>query len=191
MMKFLKLGKGPVGVGCGHLYGMPAKDFKAGETTYTNMAEIGYITEDGATFRRSGESTPITTANYGQIASFVSGYETEFETSTISLTKENMTLYTTGSETVDNEDGTYTIYGSEEDAPANLALCFRGEDKEGTKFELYMPNAVWVPELEMVFDAENPVALNMTFTCCNTTLGNGKTGSYYIITNLGVDSAAV
>ena len=40
MMKFLKLGKGPVGVGCGHLYGMPAKDFKAGETTYEDMAEI-------------------------------------------------------------------------------------------------------------------------------------------------------
>ena len=52
-----------------------------------------------------------------------------------------------------------------------------------------MPNATWVPELEMVFDAENPIALNMTFSCGNTSLGNGKTGSYYIITNLGVNAA--
>ena len=188
MMKFLKLGKGPVGVGCGHLYAMPVKDFKVGETTYTQMAEIGYIAEDGATFRRTGESTPITSASDGQIATFVSGYETEFETSTIALTKENMTLYTSGSEVVDNEDGTYTIYGCEDDAPANLALCFRGENN-GIKFELYMPNATWIPELEMVFDAENPIALNMTFSCSNTTLGNGKQGSYYIVTNLGAEDA--
>lgn len=189
MMKFLKLGKGPVAVGCGHLYGMPVKDFKVGETTYEQMAEIGYITEDGATFRRTGEMTPVNTASDGIVAYFPTGYETEFETSTISLTKENMTLYTTGSETVENVNGTYTIYGCEDDTPANLALCFRGEDKGGTKFELYMPNATWVPELEMVFDAENPIALNMTFSCGNTSLGNGKTGSYYIITNLGVNEA--
>lgn len=189
MMKFLKLGKGPVGVGCGYLYGMPVKDFKVGKTTYKEMTEIGYISDDGATFRRTGEMTAISTASDGIVGYFPSGYETEFETSTISLTKDNMTLYTTGSETVDNEDGTYTIYGCEDDVPANLALCFRGEDKSGTKFELYMPNATWSPDLEMVFDAENPIALNMTFSCGNTSLGNGKTGSYYIVTNLGAEDA--
>lgn len=184
MMKFLKNLDKPVVCGCGNLYAMPAKDFKVDETTYQEMTEIGYIPEDGATFRRTGETTPIMTANYGKIASFVSSYETEFETSTIALSKDNMTVFTSGSEVVDNEDGTYTIYGCEDDAPANLALCFRGVDKEGTLFELYMPNAVYVPEWEMVFDAENPVALSMLFTCNNTSLGNGRIGSYYFRTNI-------
>lgn len=190
-MKFLNLDKGSVGVGCGYLYGMPVSEFKVGETTYADMTEIGYISEDGATFTRSAEAKDITTANYGVIATTNGAYTTEFDTGVISLNKDNLTTFTTGSEVEELEDGSYRIYGAESDKPAEIALCFScTELGENEKFDLYMPRATWIPELEWTFDSENPLALNMHYKCVNTTLPNGKQGSYYLETNLGVAATA-
>ena len=184
-MKFLNLEKGPVGVGCGKLYGMPVADFVVGETTYADMTEIGYITEDGATFSRSADTHDIVTANYGVIATVNGVYTTEFDTGIISLNRDNLTIFSTGSEVEENEDGSYRIYGSESDKPAELALCISCTEVGGGKFDLYMPRATWVPELEWNFTGENPLALNMHYKCNNVTLPNGKAGSYYLDTNLG------
>lgn len=171
-------------VGCGDLYAMPAKDFKVKETTYEEMVYLGDISEDGATLRRTGTVHAIKTANNGKRASFVSGYETEFDTSVITLNKDNMTIFTTGSEAVEQDDGTIIVYGSDTDEPANLALCFRCTTKEGKKFDIYLPNAVWVPELEWEFNPENPIALNMHFDCNSVDFPNGTRGSWYYQTNL-------
>ena len=189
-MKFLNLAKGDVVVGCGHLYAMPVKDFKVGETTYATMKDIGYIHEE-AVFRRSAESFDLETVSDGIIASIPGAYTTEFETGVISLTVDNMTLYTSGSATETLENGKVRIYGCESDKPAELALCFVGTDEDtGKTFELYMSYAIWQPNTEWTFaDAETPISLNFHYKCCNTTLPNGKQGSYYIETNVGVESA--
>lgn len=190
-MTSLNLSKGPVNVGCGYLYAMPIADFQVGETTYETMTEVGYISEDGATFKRSAESQDITTANYGVIATINGAYTTEFDTGVISLTKDNMTVFSTGSTAEEIKTGEtvtgHRMYGREDDKPAEVALCFRCTDlAKGKYFNLYMPYSVWVPELEWEFNAENPLALNMHYKCNNTELPDGTQGSYYIDTNLWV-----
>lgn len=189
----MNLSKGPVNIGCGYLYAMPVADFKVGETTYETMTEVGYISEDGATFKRSAESNPIVTANYGTVGYYNSAYETEFTAGVISLNKDNMTIFSTGSSVEEiKADGSntvtgYRMYGREDDKPAEVALCFRCMDAgKGKYFNLYMPNATWIPELEWTFDAENPLMLNMNYKCSNTTFPDESQGSYYIDTNLWV-----
>ena len=154
------------------------------------MTEIGYITEDGATFTRSAESDPLVTANYGTIANKRSEYTTEFDTGVISLTKENLSVFSTGAATEDLEDGGYRMNFSEDDTPANVALCFRCTDlKKGKYFNLYMPNASWIPELEWTFNKDDALALNMHFNCNNAVSAEGESIAAYLETNLGVAKA--
>lgn len=186
----LNLPKGAVAVGCGYLYAMPVADFKLFETTWETMTEIGYITEDGATFTRSAESNPLVTANYGKIGSTPSDYTTEFDTGVISLTKENLTVFSTGATTEDLTDGGYRMKFGEDDTPAEVALCFRCTDlKKGKYFNIYMPNAQWVPELEWTFNATDALALNMHYSCSNAITEDGEKIAAYLETNLGVAEA--
>lgn len=184
-MKFLKIDGGTAAVGCGDLYAMPASDFVPGETTYKDMVFLGCITEDGATFTRNADIHKIRTANRGNVGSYNASYETKFDTGIISLNLENLTTFSTGSEVEKNEDGSNRIYGAESDKPAELALCFSCTEVGNGKFDLYMPRATWVPELEWNFTEESCLMLNMHYECDNVTLPNGKVISYYLDTNLG------
>ncbi len=180
---FKSFSEGDVINGIGDLYALPVKDFVVGKTTYEEMKHLGYISE-GATFARTGTTHVIDTANFGRVATWTSGYETTFETGIITLNRDNLTVFTTGSSIVDNEDGTVTLFGCENDEPATVALCFRCHSPNGDKFDLYMPCATWTPDLSFEFSADTTVSLNMHYDCNNVVLKNGELGSYYATTNL-------
>lgn len=188
-MEMKKHGSKDIVVGFGDLYVCLASEFKVGETTRETMTNLGYIHEDGATFKRSTEVTPISSANRGVVDYSYSKYTTEFDAKMISLSKDHFTTYTTGSDVTELENGCYRILGCESDRPKKLALCFSGTDEDtGAVFDLYMPSVSWVPELELAFNGTDPIALNMHFNCANVELPNGKYGSYYLETNIGVDA---
>ncbi len=180
---FRSFPEGDTVLGCGDLYAIPVKDFKVGETTYEDMKHIGYI-QDGATFTRTGTTNVLDTANFGRVATWTSGYETSFETGIITLNRDNLSVFTTGSTITTNADETVTMYGCETDEPATVALCFRCHDENGHKFDLYMPCATWVPELAFEFSADAAISLNMHYDCNNVQLHNDKIGAYYVVTNL-------
>ncbi len=180
---FKSFPEGDTLMGCGDLYAIPASQFTVGETTYEDMKHIGYI-QEGATFTRTGTTHVLDTANFGRVATWTSGYETSFETGIITLNRDNLTVFTTGSSIVDNEDDTVTLFGCETDEPATVALCFRCQDNDGKKFDLYLPNATWTPDMALEFSADAAISLNMHYDCNNVQLHNGKNGAYYVVTNL-------
>ncbi len=171
-------------LGSGYFYALPAKEFVAGTTEedVSAMDEIGYIKES-ATFTRTHDSIDVRSANYGIVESFAANYETTFETGIISYSASNVSKYLTGHDIVTNDDGTKTTsYFCENNVVPNVALVFVGSDEStGKSIKIVMPKCKWTGDYQLDFNNDDPVELDYSFKCLNTTLPNGKVGAAYII----------
>lgn len=191
----LKSGKSSsVVVGSGYLYACDA-DKVANPYAITDeeraaFDEIGYIESD-AVLSAKATGVDLKTANYGKIGKIYSDKEVSFVTGVISWDLENVAKYLTGSEYEETAAGTRFYYGVDDRAP-RVCLIFVSEDeREGKRISIVMPLAQFQGELEMNFNAENPVSFNYAFDLMGT-VNPTKRKSYYFYTDeedIGNDSA--
>lgn len=183
-MQIFNPGKDSVLIGSGYLYAMLADSFDNTDVDTADMTEIGYI-KDSAVFKRTHESKDIETANYGVVESYNHKYTTTFETGIISYNAANVAQFMTGDEYVAGTaangkvtNKTYYIEGAK--TPA-IALVFVGKDEDtNEEFKLIMPKCKWQGEYTLDFNNDNPVEMNYSFKCFNTTLPNNKTGAAWL-----------
>lgn len=172
-------------VGSGYLYACIYDSIKnpyaITEEERAAFDEIGYI-EDSAVLKATATGVDLKTANYGKIGKIYSDKEVSFVTGVISWNLENVAKYLTGSEYEETEAGTRFYYGVDDRAP-RVCLIFVSEDeKEGKRISIVMPLAQFQGELEMNFNAENPVSFNYAFDLMST-VNPEKQKSYYFYTD--------
>ena len=172
-------------VGSGYLYACDAdkiaNPYKITEEERAAFEEIGYI-EDSAVLKATAAGVDVKTANYGKIGKIYSDKEVSFVTGVISWNLENVAKYLTGSDYEETEAGTRFYYGVDDRAP-RVCLIFVSEDeKEGKRISIVMPLAQFQGELEMNFNAENPVSFNYAFDLMST-VNPEKQKSYYFYTD--------
>lgn len=183
-MQIFNPGKDSVLIGSGYLYAMLADSFDNTDVDTADMTEIGYI-KDSAVFKRTHESKDIETANYGVVDTYNHKYTTTFETGIISYNAANVAQFMTGDDYVAGTaangkvtNKTYYIEGAK--TPA-IALVFVGKDEDtNEEFRLIMPKCKWQGEYTLDFNNDNPVEMNYSFKCFNTTLPNNKTGAAWL-----------
>lgn len=182
----LKSGKtSSVVVGSGYLYACEydqiANPYAITAEERANFDEIGYIESD-AVLSAKATGVDLKTANYGKIGKIYSDKEVSFVTGVISWDLENVAKYLTGSEYEETAAGTRFYYGVDDRAP-RVCLIFVSEDeKEGKRISIVMPLAQFQGELEMNFNAENPVSFNYAFDLMST-VNPEKQKSYYFYTD--------
>lgn len=182
----LKSGKtSSVVVGSGYLYACEydqiANPYAITAEERAAFDEIGYI-ENDAVLSAKATGVDLKTANYGKIGKIYSDKEVSFVTGVISWDLENVAKYLTGSEYEETAAGTRFYYGVDDRAP-RVCLIFVSEDeKEGKRISIVMPLAQFQGELEMNFNAENPVSFNYAFDLMST-VNPEKQKSYYFYTD--------
>lgn len=182
----LKSGKtSSVVVGSGYLYACDAdkiaNPYAITAEERATFDEIGYIESD-AVLSAKATGVDLTTANYGKIGKIYSDKEVSFVAGVISWDLENVAKYLTGSEYEEMTAGTRFYYGVDDRAP-RVCLIFVSEDeKEGKRISIVMPLAQFQGELEMDFNAENPVSFNYAFDLMST-VNPEKQKSYYFYTD--------
>lgn len=172
-------------VGSGYLYACEydqiANPYAITAEERAAFDEIGYIESD-AVLSAKATGVDLKTANYGKIGKIYSDKEVSFVTGVISWDLENVAKYLTGSEYEETAAGTRFYYGVDDRAP-RVCLIFVSEDeKEGKRISIVMPLAQFQGELEMNFNAENPVSFNYAFDLMST-VNPEKQKSYYFYTD--------
>lgn len=187
-MQVLNTEKDSVLIGSGYLYAIESSEFVKDPINISDMVEIGYI-KDSAKFTRTHEQKDIESANYGTIDSINGKYTTTFDTGIISYNANNVARFLTGDRIVaaaDNQGGsTKTTFYAESSKTPSVALVFVGDDTDendvGAKFTLVMPKCKWQGEYALDFNNDNPVELNYSFKCLNTTMPNNQIGAAWLI----------
>ena len=174
--------KSGVVVGSGYLYACIADEitnpYKITEEDLEKFTEIGYIESD-AVLTANATSVDLKTANYGKIGKIYSDKEVSFVTGIISWNLDHISKYLTGSDFEATEDGKTRFYYGVDDRAPRVCLRFVSEDeREGKKIVIVMPLAQFQGELEMNFNAENPVSFNYAFDLMST-VNLEKQKSYY------------
>lgn len=169
-------------VGSGYLYACPANAIKnpynITETERAAMEEIGYI-ESNAVLSAKATSTPVKSANYGKIFNIYSEKEVSFTTGIISWNMEHVSKYLTGSKYEKTANGTRYYYGVHDRAPSVTLLFVAEDDYEGKRISIVMPLAQFQGELEMDFNAENPVSFNYAFDLMGTVNPVDQKSNYF------------
>ena len=153
-------------VGSGYLYACLADDiadpFNISAAEREAMEEIGYI-ESNAVLKANANSIDVTTANYGKIGKLYSDKDVSFVTGILSWNMENVAKYLTGSDVEKTESGTRFYYGVKDQAPKVCLIIVSEDETLGNRISLIMPKAQFQGELEMDFNADNPVSFNYAF----------------------------
>lgn len=172
-------------VGSGYLYaclaGSIANPYEITDEEKALMEEIGYI-ESNAVLTANATSVDIKTANYGKIGKIYSEKEVSFATGIISWNMEHISKYLTGSNYEKTASGSRFYYGVHDRAP-QISLLFVAEDTyEGKRVSIVMPIAQFQGELEMDFNAENPVSFNYAFDLMGSVNpADGKSYYFYVV----------
>ena len=174
--------KSGVVVGSGYLYACIADEiadrYNLTAEDLEKFDEIGYIEAD-AVLTANATSVDLSTANYGKIGKIYSDKKVSFVTGIISWNLEHISKYLTGSEYETTEDGKTRFYYGVDDRAPRVCLRFVSEDdREGKKIVIVMPLAQFQGELEMNFNADNPVSFNYAFDLMST-VNMEKQKSYY------------
>lgn len=185
-MKILRpmTGKGSLPIGVGYLYATLADSFDMSDVDVSDMTELGFI-KDKAVFKRTHESKDIETANYGVVDTYNYKYTTTFDTGIISYDAHNVAQFMTGDTyvagTAANGKVTNKTFFVEGAQPPTIALVYVGKDLDtNEEIKIIMPKCKWVGEYTLDFNNDNPIELNYSFKCFNTTLSNGQTGAAWL-----------
>ena len=178
-------------IGSGYLYAAKSADiqnpYQITKAERDSMVEIGYI-ESSAVLSAAAETVDVSTANYGKIGKFSGQKEVSFTTGILSWSLDNVSKFLTGSKYVETETGKRYYYGHGDQIPAVCLVFVSDDDTNGQAVTIVMPKAYFQGELELDFNAENPVSFNYAFDLVSTVNSEDQKSYYFYIDEENMDA---